>query len=111
MQFFVILKTLVKSFISKPATVKFPFEPRQFPEGSRGQVIIDISTCIFCGLCQKKCPTSAITVDRSTKNWSIKRMQCISCGNCVDACNKNSLQLDTKYTAPDIKKQEDTYHA
>ncbi|NLD98872.1 MAG: NADH-quinone oxidoreductase subunit 9 [Bacteroidetes bacterium ADurb.Bin408] len=111
MQFFVMAKTLVKNLFSKPATVKFPFEPRQFPEGSRGQVLIDTSTCIFCGLCQRKCPTSAITVIRAEKKWSIKRMQCISCGACVDGCPKDSLKLDTKYTTPDTKKQEDTYNA
>jgi ech hydrogenase subunit F len=111
MHFFVMLKTLFKNFFSKPATVKFPFEPREYPEGSRGQVVIDTSTCIFCGLCQRKCPTAAITVVRAEKRWSIKRMQCISCGACVDACPKDSLKLDTKYYTPDVMKTEDTYNA
>ncbi len=111
MHFFVMLKTLVKNLFSKPATVKFPFAPREFPQGSRGQVVIDTSTCIFCGLCQRKCPTAAITVVRTEKKWSIKRMGCISCSNCVDVCPKDSLKLDTKYTTPGFQKLEETYNA
>lgn len=111
MHFFVMFKTLVKNLFSKPATVQFPFAPREFPQGSRGQVVIDTSTCIFCGLCQRKCPTAALTVVRTEKKWSIKRMQCISCGACVDVCPKDSLKLDTKYTTPGIKKIEETYNA
>jgi len=111
MRFFVMLKTLVKNLFSKPVTEKFPFGPREFPAGSRGQVVIDTSTCIFCGLCQRKCPTAAITVTRAEKNWSIKRMQCIACGACVDACPKDALKLDSKYFTPDVTKREDTYNA
>jgi ech hydrogenase subunit F len=111
MQFFVNISTLVKNLFSKPATVKFPFAPREYPAGSRGQVVIDTQTCIFCGLCQRKCPTSALVVARAEKKWTIKRMQCISCGACVDVCPKKSLKLDTQYSSPDVKKQEDTYNA
>jgi ech hydrogenase subunit F len=111
MQFFVIIKTLIKSLFSKPATIKFPFGPCKFPEGSRGQVVIDVKTCIFCGICQRKCPTAALLVDRTAKKWVIKRMQCISCGACVEVCPKKCLKLDTKYTTPEFKKQEDTYNA
>jgi ech hydrogenase subunit F len=106
-----MLKTLVKNLASKPATVKFPFAPAQFKERTRGQVLIDTSTCIYCGLCQRKCPTAAITVVRAEKKWSIKRMQCITCGNCVDACSKDSLKLDNKYTTPGVKRLEETFNA
>jgi ech hydrogenase subunit F len=111
MHFFVMLKTLGKNLFSKPATVKFPFAPREFTPGSRGKVLIDTSTCIFCGLCQRKCPTAAINVVRTEKKWSIKRMQCISCSNCVDSCPKDSLKLDNKYTTPGLKKLEETFNA
>ena len=111
MQFFVIIKTLVKSLFSKPATVKFPFAPRTYPAGSRGAVAIDIKTCIFCGICARKCPTNAIAVDRTAKKWAIKRMQCISCGGGVEGCSKKCLKLDTQYSTPAAKKQEDTYNA
>jgi formate hydrogenlyase subunit 6/NADH:ubiquinone oxidoreductase subunit I len=54
-------------------------------------VAIDLSTCVFCGLCGKKCPTSAITVDRASKTWTIHRSDCVLCGSCITACPKKSL--------------------
>ena len=29
---------------------------KEFPERTRGSIVIDIDNCIFCGLCEKKCP-------------------------------------------------------
>lgn len=54
-----------------------------------GKIVNNIDTCILCGLCSKKCPAQAITVDRKdAKTWSINRDECIQCGACIDACLK-----------------------
>ncbi len=60
--------------------------------------------CIYCGLCMRKCPMEAITVDRTTKSWSIDREKCVWCGICVAGCPKKTLsigELNDKAAAPE----------
>ncbi len=57
------------------------------PEKKAGKVVNDMSKCILCGLCARKCPQECITVDRTgEKTWTIDRDKCVQCGACVDAC-------------------------
>lgn len=52
-----------------------------------GKIVNDMSKCILCGLCARKCPQECITVDRTgEKTWSIDRDKCVQCGACIDAC-------------------------
>lgn len=54
-----------------------------------GKIVNDMSKCILCGLCSRKCPQACITVDRTgEKTWSINRDECVQCGACIDACLK-----------------------
>lgn len=109
MQFFLMAKTILKSLFKKPATVKYPFGQKVLSEFARGSIYIDISKCIFCGVCQKKCPTGAITVAREEKTWNIARLKCITCGYCVDVCPKKCLRMSNLYTEPMLTKHEDLY--
>lgn len=59
------------------------------PETKPGKIMNDMSKCILCGLCARKCPQECITVDRTgEKTWSIDRDKCVQCGACIDACIK-----------------------
>lgn len=59
------------------------------PETKPGKIVNDMSKCILCGLCARKCPQECITVDRTgEKTWSIDRDKCVQCGACIDACLK-----------------------
>jgi formate hydrogenlyase subunit 6/NADH:ubiquinone oxidoreductase subunit I len=62
-------------------------------------------TCIYCGICAKKCPQDALTVSRAKKNaqtgeqegenlWSVNAESCILCGICIEACPKKSLVIE-----------------
>lgn len=84
-------------------------ETNEFTDRTRGSVTIDIDTCLFCGMCAKKCPSDAITVDRASKTWSIERMGCVQCSNCVNSCPKKCLHMDRHYTAPSDSKTADTF--
>lgn len=99
----------LKNLFSKPATCNYPAEPAVYPERSRGHIEIDIDDCIMCGMCQKKCPSGAITVDRASKTWSIERMGCVQCENCVAGCPKSCLHIKPGYTEPSAQKTVDTY--
>lgn len=99
----------LKNLFSKPATKNYPAEPAVYPERSRGHIEIDIDDCIMCGMCQRKCPSGAIKVDRATRTWSIERMGCVQCENCVSGCPKKCLSIKPGYTEPSRTMTVDSY--
>ena len=99
----------MRSLFKKPATLMYPIKPREWTENTRGCIEIDIESCIFCGICVRKCPTDALTVDRDAKSWTIARMGCIQCSCCVDVCPKKCLENIAGYTSPGMKKVVDTF--
>jgi formate hydrogenlyase subunit 6/NADH:ubiquinone oxidoreductase subunit I len=103
MPFLKMSKLVSKWLFSKPATQQYPVEPRIPIAGSRGKLVLDKDTCVYCTACQKKCPTGAIVVDRPNKTLSIERLRCISCGYCVEICPKDSLNLTTDHGNPATK--------
>ncbi|NLD20021.1 MAG: 4Fe-4S binding protein, partial [Clostridiales bacterium] len=105
---FKFAKTVMNSLFKKPATLMYPVVPRQWQERTRGAIDIDKEVCILCGICSRKCPTNAITVDRKEGYWEIQRMQCIQCGECVAECPKDCLVMNPKYTEPNPEKIIDT---
>lgn len=109
MSFFSMKKTVIGSLFKKPATARYPFAPRDYHKNTRGKISIDISQCIFCGMCQRKCPTAAILVTKSDKHWEIDRLRCIACGYCVEVCPKKCLKMENKYSLPLVKRGKDKY--
>ncbi|MCR5715769.1 MAG: 4Fe-4S binding protein [Lachnospiraceae bacterium] len=99
--------TALKNLFSKPATKGYPAVPAEFTERTRGHVINDIDACIFCGMCMRKCPTGAITVDRNTRTWQINRYDCVQCACCVKNCPKKCLSMGAEYTTPAGEKTPD----
>ncbi len=53
----------------------------------------DLSQCVFCTLCAKKCPQSALTVDRTEKKWELSKEDCIQCGLCAQNCPKKCISM------------------
>jgi ferredoxin len=54
---------------------------------------IDIEKCIFCGLCDKFCPTNAITVERR-KSFDIDLNKCVGCNACANVCPKKIITVN-----------------
>ncbi|MEI6100886.1 MAG: 4Fe-4S dicluster domain-containing protein [Eubacteriales bacterium] len=95
---------MLKNLFSKPATTKYPYIKKTFPAATRGHIDINVDDCIFCGICSKRCPSSAIMVDRAAKRWEISPFGCCQCGECVSVCPKKCLFMKNEYTAPGPKK-------
>jgi|WetSurMetagenome_2_1015567.scaffolds.fasta_scaffold175844_2 ech hydrogenase subunit F len=100
MPYFIMAGRTMKNLFMRPSTRLYPAQKRQSFSATRGHIEIDGEKCIFCGICQKKCPTEAISVERKEKTWEIERLRCIACGCCVDACPKNCLAMKGPYSSP-----------
>jgi ech hydrogenase subunit F len=109
MPYLSIVNTVLRSAVSKPATRLYPFVKRAPYKNTRGSISIDINACIFCGLCQRKCPSQAIEVTKTDKAWQIDRLRCIQCGACVDACPKKCLTMENAYSPSVTKKGVDIF--
>lgn len=86
-----MLRTVVRNLVTGPATRLTPRDP--VPAG-RGQIDVEINQCIFCGLCQRKCPADALLVNRSERSWTLDPYRCIICGLCAEACPKKCIHVD-----------------
>lgn len=90
-------KMTLRSLFGKPETVMYPLEKRDIPAGHRGTVEIDMAKCILCGICVKRCPCSAIEVDKAAGTWSINHFCCIQCDTCVRECPKGALSMSMEF--------------
>ena len=84
------------NLVSRPATRRYPSEVRPHFAGTRGTIEFDLDTCVFCGLCVRRCPTVALSCSREDRSFAIEQLRCIACGVCVDVCNKNSLHMSVE---------------
>ena len=58
--------------------------------------VFDEEACILCGICEKHCPTNAITcVRKNDANPGISLMldYCKGCGICFNVCPKQAIIL------------------
>lgn len=74
-----------------PAKVDVRFTSMHNPPRYRGQIYVTSQTCISCDLCNKICPTGAITMkqmpfQRQNIFPEINLATCIFCGLCEDVC-------------------------
>lgn len=97
------------SVFKKPETVLYPFETKTAPAGMRGRVNVDLETCIFCGICQKRCPADAIVVSKADRSWSVNDYSCVQCSACVQECPKKCLFMEPGYGAVSTSKEPRTF--
>jgi ech hydrogenase subunit F len=88
---FDMIGNIFKNMASKPATRMYPYVKRATYKDTRGHIGINIDNCIFCGICSKKCPSNALTVDRNAKSWEIDPYKCIICNVCEETCPKKCI--------------------
>jgi ech hydrogenase subunit F len=100
MAFFEMVRTALRTVLGRPATILYPLEAAKKTPISRGHVVFDGSRCISCSICQRKCPSQAIVLNKEAKSWQIDRFRCIVCNSCVETCPSKCLAMDTQYTSP-----------
>jgi len=100
MGFFEMTKTALRTVLSRPVTILYPYQPAKKTDLTRGHIIFDGSRCISCSICQRKCPSQAILLNKEAKSWQIDRFRCVVCNSCVETCPAKCLSMDIQYTAP-----------
>ncbi|MEZ0536913.1 4Fe-4S dicluster domain-containing protein [Caldicellulosiruptoraceae bacterium PP1] len=102
---FGMVKNVLKNLTSKPATRLYPFEKRAFFKNTRGSIDIEIDKCIFCGICQRKCPSNAIVVNKADKTWTLNQYKCVICNVCVESCPKKCILSNEQFNTPEGNKE------
>jgi len=102
-----MMENVLKNLVSKPATRMYPIEKREPFKDSRGHIEgCDIEKCIFCGICQRKCPADAIVVNKAEKSWEIDQFKCVICNACVEACPKKCINSSASHKTPQSTKEK-----
>lgn len=102
------LAEAVRASVSKPYTVRYPFEPSPAPEGFRGKPQFDETKCIGCGACVEGCPTGALSLtdEGDVRIIELFYGRCIMCGQCVERCPVEAIRLTTEYSIVYSAKEE-----
>lgn len=106
-----MLTLITKNLFGKKKTRLYPAAPeRPAFERSRGRIVFDKENCIMCGICSRKCPADAITVERNNAKWELNAFRCIICGECVASCPKKCLSMSNERRHSSDKKIFETEH-
>ena len=104
-----ISRVIVKSLFGKPSTLMYPLRKRTYPAATRGRVENEIRRCIFCRLCEKNCPTSALAVSKESRDWRIDSLKCCYCRRCVEICPAQCLSMQNVYFTAVGSREEGVY--
>jgi ech hydrogenase subunit F len=97
---FTMTPNIMRNLVVKKSTRRYPYEVREPFDKARGELLNDIARCIFCGLCETRCPSRCIEVDKQAYKWNYDPFACVYCGVCVDICPSKSLHQKAHYRKP-----------
>lgn len=91
-------------------TVYYPEERVTLPVAYRGRPVLVMrkdgtERCVACGLCEKICPASAISIvageredlDRYPVSYTLDMSRCVYCGYCEEVCPKEAIVMSSEY--------------
>lgn len=107
---FHLTKMSFRNLFKKPATKMYPVVAPTYTERTKGHISCEITNCTLCSICEKRCPTHAITVSKPDGTWTIDNFSCIQCLSCVRICPRKCLTMEPDYTKAALKKSSVVLH-
>ena len=104
-----MLGKVLRSLLSQPATVRYPYVKPAVIQGTRGRIKFDITKCDYCLDCERVCPPAAITVCLETKKIVYDPFRCIYCHLCVQNCMQGAIKPDETPRKPEFEKAVDVF--
>lgn len=95
-----MIPVALANLFKKPATRLYPHSVREPFARTRGSINLREADCIFCGICQVKCPSKAIAVARAEKTWQLDQLSCLACMRCVEVCPKKCIVPSSDRPSP-----------
>ncbi|MEM2870407.1 MAG: 4Fe-4S binding protein [Thermoplasmata archaeon] len=92
----------ISNLFKKPFTKLYPAEKYEPIKDTRGRFVMDVTRCIFCGLCERNCPAAVIKVDKARKRHETVISGCILCYRCQEVCPKGCISFREHYAPPTV---------
>lgn len=115
------LKVTGPEFFRPVVTEQYPHFVPVMKERFRGHIELTRNeetgapNCVVCGMCQRACPSSCITVEGEKPEGSKKKVltkyildftKCSLCGSCVESCNFNAIRFSKEYNLASFNKDD-----
>lgn len=105
------LTVTFKAMVSPVVTVQYPREKIEITPNFRGHIELTVDAenkikCIACGMCERACPSSCITVISEKKEGEKKKSltsfildftKCSLCGICGESCPAGAIRYSDEY--------------
>ena len=61
-----------------------------------GQIAVDHSLCVDCGLCSSVCPSGALSLTQPAWQLQFDAQRCLVCEQCIPSCPLGAIALELK---------------
>lgn len=109
-----------REFFKPVVTEQYPHEVPVMKERFRGHIELTPgedgkSLCVACGMCQKACPSSCITVmgkkeegakKKTVSKYILDFTTCSLCGSCVESCTFSAIRFSKDYNLASTRKED-----
>ena len=115
------LAITAREFFKPVVTEQYPYEVPTMTPLFRGHIELigneetGEPNCVVCGMCQRACPSSCISLDgkknesgkgKVLTSYMLDFTKCSLCGSCVESCNFNALRFSREYNLASFDKSD-----